>query len=1087
MPKSHKRLDVFTVLLVVVCLCIPNIDCGHKVTGYDHHKLYLPQLNAVICICSGCRGATLLQWLYALTHEGKSWIRRYGNSPPWIPDLLSTRWGKTFVAITDEQMQKVFNDNSSIRLVVTRDPLQRLVSTWKYKAACDGVNAGSNTNDERHKFVTNAAKLVGWGGCPPGCLTIDEYAELLFDVHRLNRSHVMDSHVLPQKSSCFANHGIEEWNYRVEWREVFKKKEGSTVFELLSTRASKPGFHAHLLEQIKLKDYNFDNNFEDLGATSEAISALKYVTDHDYSYLKKPKPYPDHSIDFDMIQKWATSQKEKRDTPELPSTLINLVTPHMHCSAECDFYYGTRCIRVSLPGESLTETLQTLNSQGLDLLVGAPSQTENYKRRMSIRATWKMFAGPWKLFFVIGFPITADLIDEAATYQDIVIIDTLDAYAGSASSLPLKTAAILWLCSKIGSKWLFKTDDDAFLDVVNLLKIASGKEPPYYGGHVAYGAWPIQDICHRWRVSVEQWHGVYPPYAEGAGYLLSGDVGKCMLKYLGVGSNMPMEDVFTGVLAAKCKIIPEHIDGIQVYGGIGKPSKSFLLRHHVKEAEVMFDLWKFFQTDEVFVPKTLKKSVGAWIKSCGMQQDNANSTPVDVATSLSSLDPTGESLGPANCQGGILGRFGGRPDAKFNPTLKVTGCVWDTRSKLGKIDMGKVCSGMPRMRHIEVAQMLCNLAATCEGYTYFNKTATVIFYSRIREFETDQQSYSGRRCPVMNCKWHGNSDAERVKTTLCGGDECGMCEASSNLCFRCLPKAFAGPCGHEYNNFTARATHYCGSGPQHKNMVNGLCQFNIKGDYCIGEHTLYDLKTRYIRHTNTNPCRSVAKHQRLYSCLLAFANALGRTMLVPKELCVQSEYTKMENISFPSEAVLSIAGMRNIGALAFDTESISSLNLFTKSVAPDLSPSAMAKDSNGILNMVATETCQKIPEIRPHVQVVRKVIGKPPLRLQGHVSVLQNKLGDPYCALLLTKFGTNTQGITLLDLMNESKSLSFFETCNSLYIATSKDMGNLLNDLTKTVKIVTNARSVTQSEKDLEILDAYMISGAGKLMKKRIL
>ena len=113
--------------------------------------------------------------------------------------------------------------------------------------------------------------------------------------------------------------------------------------------------------------------------------------------------------------------------------------------------------------------------------------------------------------------------------------------------------------------FLFKADEDSFVEVDRLLDYLQTTKPDYWGFlHTAenrYGMVIRQDendpVKNVWAVPYDVYdREAYPPYMQGAGYAISRDFSACLAQQLPTVHYLPSEDVIIGLLAKLCKIEP---------------------------------------------------------------------------------------------------------------------------------------------------------------------------------------------------------------------------------------------------------------------------------------------------------------------------------------------------------------------------------------------------------------------------------------------------------------------------------------------------------------------------------------------------
>ncbi|XP_027123825.1 hydroxyproline O-galactosyltransferase GALT6-like isoform X1 [Coffea arabica] len=171
-----------------------------------------------------------------------------------------------------------------------------------------------------------------------------------------------------------------------------------------------------------------------------------------------------------------------------------------------------------------------LPDRPVDLFVGILSAGNHFAERMAVRKSWMQHrliksANVVARFFVALHPrkeVNVELMKEAEFFGDMVMVPYMDHY----DLVVLKTVAICeYGVRKVAAKYIMKCDDDTFVRVETVLKEAN-KMPEnrsLYIGNINYYHKPLRS--GKWAVTYEEWpEEVYPPYANGPGYILSSDI-----------------------------------------------------------------------------------------------------------------------------------------------------------------------------------------------------------------------------------------------------------------------------------------------------------------------------------------------------------------------------------------------------------------------------------------------------------------------------------------------------------------------------------------------------------------------------------
>ncbi|KAK3160771.1 hypothetical protein QOZ80_1BG0064210 [Eleusine coracana subsp. coracana] len=171
------------------------------------------------------------------------------------------------------------------------------------------------------------------------------------------------------------------------------------------------------------------------------------------------------------------------------------------------------------------------------LMVGVFSTGNNFKRRMALRRTWMQYeavrSGDVVVRFFTGLhnndQVNMELRREAQMYGDIQLMPFVDYY----TLITLKTIAISMFGTQvIPAKYIMKTDDDAFVRIDEV--ISSLKKSKFGGllyGLISFQSSPHRDKKSKWFISQKEWpFEMYPPWAHGPGYIISGDIAKFIVQ-----------------------------------------------------------------------------------------------------------------------------------------------------------------------------------------------------------------------------------------------------------------------------------------------------------------------------------------------------------------------------------------------------------------------------------------------------------------------------------------------------------------------------------------------------------------------------
>ncbi|KAG5515895.1 hypothetical protein RHGRI_036813 [Rhododendron griersonianum] len=169
------------------------------------------------------------------------------------------------------------------------------------------------------------------------------------------------------------------------------------------------------------------------------------------------------------------------------------------------------------------------------LFVGILSATNHFAERMAVRKTWMQSPAIKSLDVVVRFfvalnprkEVNAVLKKEAAYFGDIVILPFMDRY----ELVVLKTIAICeYGVQNVTAAHIMKCDDDTFVRVDTVMKEIEGISPKrsLYMGNLNLLHRPLRS--GKWAVTYEEWpQEIYPPYANGPGYIITSDIAKFII------------------------------------------------------------------------------------------------------------------------------------------------------------------------------------------------------------------------------------------------------------------------------------------------------------------------------------------------------------------------------------------------------------------------------------------------------------------------------------------------------------------------------------------------------------------------------
>eukprot|EP00249_Psilotum_nudum_P011010 c22912_g1_i1 orf=266-2434(-) len=190
-----------------------------------------------------------------------------------------------------------------------------------------------------------------------------------------------------------------------------------------------------------------------------------------------------------------------------------------------------------------------------DLFIGILSRSSNFVERMAVRKSWMQsrlirLSKVVARFFVALHPsreINLQIKWEADYYGDMVVLPYMDHY----DLIVLKTIAICeYGVRNVSARYVLKCDDDTFVNIEAVMREVrkAGYLENLYVGSINMYHKPLR--TGKWAVTFEEWsEQVYPPYANGAGYIISHNIAKFIVsKYRKKNLELfKMEDVSMGL------------------------------------------------------------------------------------------------------------------------------------------------------------------------------------------------------------------------------------------------------------------------------------------------------------------------------------------------------------------------------------------------------------------------------------------------------------------------------------------------------------------------------------------------------------
>ncbi|KAJ3591440.1 hypothetical protein NHX12_009385 [Muraenolepis orangiensis] len=233
----------------------------------------------------------------------------------------------------------------------------------------------------------------------------------------------------------------------------------------------------------------------------------------------------------------------------------------------------------------------TSDSDGTFLLLAIKSAPSNFEQRQAVRETWgreAVYQGGLRVHTLFLLGSTSDehphlqplLMFEALHYRDVLQWD----FHESLFNLTLKMHTFIkWSCSNCpAASFVFSGDDDVFVntpamvDYLRALTPAAAAE--VYVGEIISVARPMRELNNKYYVPLSFYENVYPPYAGGGGFLMSGALMGRLSQMSALVPLYPIDDVYVGMCMQALGISPKMHRGFQTFD-VAPYEREYVCRH----------------------------------------------------------------------------------------------------------------------------------------------------------------------------------------------------------------------------------------------------------------------------------------------------------------------------------------------------------------------------------------------------------------------------------------------------------------------------------------------------------------------------
>jgi hypothetical protein len=168
---------------------------------------YFPEHSVLVFACAKCGSSSMYNFLYTeligpvyepnLTHYLSV------PSPDWKGQMIG-------ISLEEAATRNAYPEVFSFALI--RDPIERLISSWKSKAACDS-HCFTTDKEDRSVMVPQLLALAG-NTAQAKCLSFSDFLDVILSVHIQGKAQQLNRHFLPiHLSEAFEAIPVDKWDY----------------------------------------------------------------------------------------------------------------------------------------------------------------------------------------------------------------------------------------------------------------------------------------------------------------------------------------------------------------------------------------------------------------------------------------------------------------------------------------------------------------------------------------------------------------------------------------------------------------------------------------------------------------------------------------------------------------------------------------------------------------------------------------------------------------------------------------------------------------------------------------------------------
>jgi hypothetical protein len=168
---------------------------------------YFPEHSVLVFACPKCGSSSMYNFLYTELIGPVN----YSNLTNFL-SVPSPDWKGQMIGISLEEAATRNADPEVFSFALIRDPIERFISSWKSKAACDS-NCFTTDKEDRNDMVPELLALAG-NTAQAKCLSFSDFVDVILSVHIQGKAQQLNKHFLPQHlQPAFEAIPVDKWDY----------------------------------------------------------------------------------------------------------------------------------------------------------------------------------------------------------------------------------------------------------------------------------------------------------------------------------------------------------------------------------------------------------------------------------------------------------------------------------------------------------------------------------------------------------------------------------------------------------------------------------------------------------------------------------------------------------------------------------------------------------------------------------------------------------------------------------------------------------------------------------------------------------